>query len=129
MLAQVLLAPAPGSSMTRMRAPAGEFVATWQGGEPIGVGEQLDVELEVSHPQDWDDVRLTAAASPSFEVVTGDAVLVTGRVVEVEHSGVLVIEVGGSLVSFDMEGTPPTQIVGQLVSLVLRDLEVHPTGV
>jgi hypothetical protein len=129
MLAQVLVSPASGRPLIRMRATAGEFVAMWQGSEPVGVGDQLDVELDVSHPQAWDDVRLNAATRPSFEVLAGDAVLVTGRVVEVDHSGVMVIEVGGSLVSFDMEGTPPTQVVGQLVSLLLRDLEVHPTGV
>lgn len=112
----------------RARTSAGDLVATWEGIESVGVGEQLDVELDVSRPLAWSDVQLNAAPQPSFEVVAGDAALVTGHVIEVEHSGVMVIEVGGAIISFDMEGTPPTQIVGQLVSVLLHDLEAHPTG-
>jgi hypothetical protein len=127
-LARVLSAPSVEDRLVRVRTASGEFVGTWEGEDPVSVGQCVDIELDIGTTINWDDIELRPAGRPALEPIADDRVRVTGVVIEVDHSGVMVLDLGNGLLSLDTEGLPPTRVVGQLVSTTLHGIKVYPTG-
>jgi hypothetical protein len=53
----------------------------------------------------------------------------TGRAVDYRSDGVLSIDLGGSIVMLDIEGTPPPDVVGRMVEFDSPVLELYPTNI
>lgn len=129
MRAQVLGPPHGSDSTIRLGTSAGQLLGTWRGDRPLDHNDIVDVEIDVRDSHMFDDLELVSVQKDGFEIREDNSVAITGRVVEIDHQDVMILEVGGALLSLEMEGVAPVGIVGTLVTLVVRGLDVHPTGI
>jgi hypothetical protein len=53
----------------------------------------------------------------------------TGRAVDLGSDGALAVDLGGSIVMLDAEGTPPADVVGRMVEFDSPVLELYPTNI
>lgn len=129
MRGQVLSAPHAADSRVRLGTTAGELMGTWRGEQPVELGDIVDVEIDVRVTYMFDELEFASVPEEGFRIHEGNAVAITGRAVEVDHLDVMTLEVGGTLLSVEMEGIAPLGIVGTVVTLVVRDLDVYPTAI
>ena len=129
MRAQVLEPPRSSDSGIRLGTSVGDLLGTWRGEQPVEVSDFIDVEIDVRAAHVFDELDFVSNPDEGFRIQQDDAVAVTGRVVEIDHQGVMSLEVGSALLSIEMEGVAPLEISGMLVTLVVRDLEVYPTAI
>lgn len=129
MRAQVLGPPRGPNSKIRLGTTAGQLLGTWRGDQPVDLNDIVDVEVDARDSHLFDEIEIPSVPREGFKIREDDSVAITGRVVEVDHLDVMTLEVGGGLLSLEMEGVAPFGIVGTVVTLVVRDLDVHPTGI
>ena len=88
-----------------------------------------DVELEIPTELHWGrDLRELETPAAGIQQ-TADGYRLTGRAVDLGSDGALAIDLGGSIVMLDTEGTPPANVVGRIVEFDSPVLELYPTNI
>jgi hypothetical protein len=107
---------------------AGHATAVWRGQTLPDPGDH-DVEFEIPIELQWGrNLRERANLAPGIEQ-TSDGYRLAGRAVDLGSDGVLAIDVGGSIVMLDTDGTPPANVVGRMVEFDSPVLELYPTNI
>ncbi|MEA2274338.1 MAG: hypothetical protein QOI98_3046 [Solirubrobacteraceae bacterium] len=117
-----------GARSVSFSSPAGHATAVWRGEKLPDPGD-YDVELDIPVELRWGrDLRERENLAPGIEQ-TSDGYRLAGRAVDLGSDGVLAIDLGGSIVMLDTEGTPPTNVVGKMVEFDSPVLELYPTNI
>ncbi|WP_421742985.1 hypothetical protein [Cellulomonas sp.] len=109
-------------------APGVVGAGVWRGHADPVVDTRIDVELDVPHPVDWEEITVLTPGTAA-PVPARDELAVSGTV---EHCGddlVVALRVADSIVLVETTGRPPTGIVGERVALLALGVGVYPTGV
>lgn len=118
---------AGGGAGVGISAPDVAGSGLWRGdGYPV-VGVPIDVELEVPGPIAWNRIVIAPSRSDA-SVAAEDELMLTGVVEHRDDDGVIALRVSDSIVLVETVGEPPRGIDGGRVSLVVRGVEVYPTG-
>jgi hypothetical protein len=116
------------SQSVSFSGPVGHATAVWRGNTLPDTGDH-DVEVEIPVALHWGrDLRERATPAVGIQQ-TADGYRLTGRVVDHGSDGVLAIDLGGSIVMLDAEGTPPADVVGRMVEFDSPVLELYPTNI
>ena len=117
----VTAARTPDSHTVVVDGPNVSGVAAWRGdGEPpvgAAVDVDVDVEIDIADEVSWGDiVRDSEKIDACVQSAQGsDQLVVHGVVDEVDHLGVLVLNVAGAVVLIETFGAPPEGVVGSTV--------------
>jgi hypothetical protein len=108
---------------------AGSADAIWRGDSPPELRE-YDVELDVPGQIRWgQDAEIDAMSAPGISRL-GEEVRVVGRVLDYDDVGVLSLEFAGTLVMVQVaDGPSPDVVVGTVVSVRVRQLEIYPSSI
>jgi hypothetical protein len=92
-------------------------------------GKSVDVELDVRGAYLADRFERTVRCASGFTVESESLTLICGVVSEIDFQDVLEMNVGGCLLSFDVEGNVPLGLEGAVVRILVDELEIYPTGI
>jgi hypothetical protein len=116
------------SQSVRFRSAAGQSTAVWRGQTLPDPGD-YDVELEIPIVLHWGrDLRKLETPTAGIQQ-TADGYRLTGLAVDLGPDGALTVDLGGSIVMLDTEGTPPANAVGRMVEFDSPVLELYPTNI
>lgn len=101
--------------------------ATWLGSAKE-VGALVDVELQIRDEVDWDDIVAGHEGASTVGRDDEEGLLI-GAVEDLDQDGVLTLRIADGVVLIDTTGEPPLEVVGRTVRMVVRDVEIVPTGV
>lgn len=114
-------------------APVAVTGAGFQGrarwlGRPEKAGAQVDVELQIRDEVDWQDVVLVSEAAVLVDRDGTDLVM-RGVVDDLDKDGVLTLRLADGVVLIDTRGEAPLGVVGRVVRIGVRDVEIVPTQI
>jgi hypothetical protein len=121
------VAPVPGrGAVARLRARCGEMIGVWEGDQPVPAGEVQYIELEAGRTYRWTEIVAISQAAPELAVEPPDSVRVVGTVDNLDENNILTVSVDGSLLALEVEGSPPPDLAGRSIRVIVDDLQFFP---